>query len=169
MTNRRYLGNGIISSTGTPENAINDAFNKGYWREAFSLLDAEIDKLLESGLRSKYNESKEQDVINAFIQATKKRGFAEICMKILVKEKIISGNLKSNIQKFKEIRNIVLHNVFPANEILQKRYKKWWETITTEEQFKNTFKNILGNDLRTALGNWRELLEINRSYSELKK
>ena len=159
---------GIITRSGSPEKEINDAFNGGYYREAFSRLDAEIDEQLEHMLRMVYNENNQQDVINAFILATKRKGFAHFCKEILVKKKIISGKLNQEINDFRQVRDIVLHNVFPVNDILMKKYGSWWEKIQSTGQLHNTIKNSLGNDLRLGLGAWRGLISATHAFEKKK-
>ena len=167
----RYRGKGQVGMTHDIKRDVMQPFKEGHYTEAFGNMDAYIDNELESMLRTLYSSFKEQDLENEMIYATKKRGFPDVCKNILKSKGIIDNKIVSNIDLFKDFRNIVVHNVMPTTDIFKKKYEAWWEKIQTQEEFDDTAKRILGEGIAygsstwiTLIGRHKELIKEGTDY-----
>lgn len=155
----QYHGKGRVGYSQRLDRDVVDPFKQGHYSEAFANMDAYIDDCLERLLRQVYSSADEQDMISRFHFATGGRGFADACKRILMKDGVIDADIASNIDVFKNFRNIVLHNLAPTNQIFMKKYAKWWEKIQTQEEFDAQTKQILNEGLNYGSRAWLAMIE----------
>lgn len=166
----RYSGKGRVGLTHDLEADVFSPFNNGHFSEAFANMDAYLDHRLESFLRHLYTGFKEQDLINEVFSATGGRGFAHMCVRILKSKKIIDGETSKDIQEFKTIRNVLLHNLMPTTKLFKEKYMAWWNKIQTQEEFDKEGEEILRRALSSGqkaylkIGSMTEEIEKNREY-----
>ena len=89
---------------------VNEPLKLNYVIEAYASADQLIDDLLETTLKNEYIACK--DVINLFLTMKSETCFFGLNIaKVLKKKSIISNSLLTKIEKFKRIRNNILHSI----------------------------------------------------------
>lgn len=84
-------------------------FRDGRIIEAFASADAIIDSLIESSLRSLYNDHKSQDLINEIHLLRGRVNFDSlILLEILKSKTVVDDKFVDKVRQFKKARNLVL-------------------------------------------------------------
>ncbi|MCX6774438.1 MAG: hypothetical protein NTY68_05600 [Candidatus Micrarchaeota archaeon] len=96
------------------EEEVNRPFGLGYARESFVKLDSILDKVLEYRIRQKFHSEDSQKLIELMASSRANSSFSFIAYK----SEIITTSQKDRIDKFKSIRNILVHNSIGELELM---------------------------------------------------
>jgi hypothetical protein len=96
------------------EEEVNRPFSLGYARESFVKLDSILDKVLEYRIRQKFPSEDSQKLIEIMAGSRANSSFSFIAYK----SGIISTSQKDRIDKFKSVRNILIHNSLGELELM---------------------------------------------------
>jgi hypothetical protein len=93
---------------------VSKPFSLGYTREAFVKLDSILDKVLEYRIRQKFPSDDSQKLIELMANSRANSSFVFIAYK----SGAISTSQKDRIDKFKSIRNTLIHNSIGELELM---------------------------------------------------
>lgn len=132
--------------------------SQGYFIQAFASADAILDDSVESMLRQIYSSFESQNLINHIHGVRGRVSFDGSAIFLILKNKnAIDQKLYDRVVKFKQARNLVLHNIEAEYKLVE---LEELVEMKNQETYDNEAKSKAQTALSLAFGVFSELHEI---------